>query len=306
MTLPRQVLDFSQASGFARRERGFLVFEPAEGETRKVPLDSILALILTSRQVTLSAALLAALAEQGSAVVICGPNMLPIGLMTPLVGNIDLTQRAAAQVAMGVPLQKRLWKDLVRAKIRAQAAVLALAAPDRVARLENLAKTLKSGDPENHEAQAAQVYWPALMGKAFRRRPEAGDANVHLNYGYAIVRACMARAVVAAGLLPALGLFHKNARNPMVLVDDLMEPFRPVVDWAVCSLGGDPGPLDAPAKAKLVALTNAQVAHERGGVSLAQGCHDLATSLALVLLNQRKSLDLPTYSALTFAPPTSA
>lgn len=300
MSLPRQVLDFSQAAGHAHRRRGFLVFEPTEGDAREVPLDSILALILTSRQVTISASLLSALADYGAAVVICGPNMLPIGLMTPLVGNQDLTHRAAAQASMGVVQKKRLWQRVVAAKITAQAAVLALTAPNHVARLHMLAKTVKSGDSDNHEAQAAQVYWPALMGKAFRRRPEVDDANTHLNYGYAIVRACMARAVVAAGLLPALGLFHRNARNPMVLVDDLMEPFRPIVDWAVYSMGRDPGPLDATAKATLVALTGAQVGQERGMVSLAQGCHDLATSVALNLLGQRQGLDLPVYSDLSF------
>ena len=90
---------------------------------------------------------------------------------------------------------------------------MALTAPDHVARLTHLAKTVKSGDTDNYEAQAAQIYWPALMGKAFRRRPEANDANIHLNYGYAIIRACMARAVVAAGLLPSLGLFHRGPQS---------------------------------------------------------------------------------------------
>ena len=111
----------------------------------------------------------------------------------------------------------------------------------------------------------------------------------------------MARAVVAAGLLPSIGLFHHGRRNPFVLVDDLMEPYRAVVDYSVYALGQDPGPLDAAAKARLVALTQASVEHDRGMVSLAQGCHDLATSLALFLLGERQALDLPRFKMLSFA-----
>ena len=301
MTLPRQILDFSQASGYAHKDRGFLVFDPAEGPQRRVPLDSILSLILTSRGVSLSATLLAALAEQGSALVVCGSNMQPISLMMPIAGNQELTRRASAQVTMTSRQKNRLWQAVVKEKIRAQATVLSLSSPDHVARLQKLARSVKSGDPENHEAQAAQIYWPALMGRAFRRRPEAQDANVHLNYGYAIVRACMARAVVAAGLLPSIGLFHRGRRNPFVLVDDLMEPYRVVVDHAVYALGRDPGPLNAEAKANLVALTHASIEQDRGMVSLAQGCHDLATSLALLLLGEREVLDLPRFKMLSFA-----
>ena len=301
MSLPRQVLDFSQASGYAHKNRGFLVFDPTEGEQRRVPLDGILSLILTSRGVNLSATLLTALAEQGSAVVICGPNMQPVSLMMPLSGNQELSRRSAAQIAATTPQKKRLWQAVVKSKIKAQAAVLNLSSPENVSRLARLARAVKSGDSENHEAQAAQIYWPALMGRAFRRRPEEQDANIHLNYGYAIVRSCMARAVVAAGLLPSIGLFHKGRRNPFVLVDDLMEPYRVVVDHAVYAMGQDPGPLDAEAKANLVAVTQASVEQSRGMVSMVRGCHDLATSLALVLLGEKEILDLPTFTALSFA-----
>ena len=301
MSLPRQVLDLSGAAGHLSKERGFLVFQPLEGEVRKVPLDAILSLLIAARQVTLSATLLCALAEAGALVLVCGSNMQPQAIMTPLVSHHELSKRAAAQAAMKAPLKKRLWQTVVQAKLRAQAAALELAAPDHVARLKHLAKSVKSGDPENLEAQGAQIYWPALMGTAFRRRPEMSDANMHLNYGYAIVRACVARAVVSAGLLPSLGLFHRGSRNPFVLIDDLMEPYRPLVDRLVYARGADPGPLDRNAKAALVAVTSAQVAQERGMVTLIQGCHDLATSLALVLLEEREKLDLPALSALSFS-----
>ena len=301
MSLPHQVLDLSQAEGHLSKERGFLIFTPLEGQERRIPLDGILALLMTSRHVTISANLLCALAERQALVIVCGSNLMPLAIMSPLVGNHDLTHRAAAQVALTDRARGKLWQALVRAKINSQRAALSPIAPDLMARFTQLARQVKNGDPQNVEAQAAQIYWPALMGKAFRRRPTAGDGNVHLNYGYAIVRACMARAVVAAGLLPALGLHHSNARNPFVLVDDLMEPYRPLVDRAVFALGREPGPLDAAAKARLVALTNNQVCQGRGMVSLIQGCHDLATSLALVLLGERQDLDLPILSELSFA-----
>src|SRR5690606_215333 len=140
--------------------------------------------------------------------------------------------RIEAQAAASRPMAKRLWADLVRAKVRAQAAALAeFSQPPLV--LETLAKRVRSGDPVNIEAQAAQRYWPSLFGPDFRRDRSADGVNALLNYGYMVLRASAARAVVSAGLHPSLGIHHKSAGSSLRLADDLMEPFRPAVDILV-------------------------------------------------------------------------
>jgi len=212
--------------------RGFMVVSERDREIGRVPLDDIGAVMANAHGLTYSNALLTALAERGAVVVLCGPNHSPAAFLWPVDAHHVQARRMRAQIDAPEPLAKRLWRSLVRAKVRQQAAVLdSLGVPG--GGLTEMARRVRSGDPDNLEAQAARRYWPLLLGADFRRDQDGDGANALLNYGYAILRSTAARAVMGAGLHPSIGLHHSNRGNPMCLVDDVMEPFRPFADLAV-------------------------------------------------------------------------
>lgn len=198
-------------------------------ELATVPIEDMGVLILDHPQVSHSHGLLSACSENNVAVIICNGKHLPVAVLAPLEGNSLHTKTIARQVQITEPTRKQLWKAIVQAKIRAQAKALDYAAADSHP-LHTYASRVKSGDPDNIEAQAARIYWHKLFGKEFRRDYESPGINVLLNYGYAVMRAAVARAIVATGLHPSLGLHHHNQYNSFCLADDLMEPLRPIVD----------------------------------------------------------------------------
>lgn len=209
-----------------------------------IPCEDLGLLIVDERDTTYSHGLLTKLAEHGAALVVCGRDHVPIGVYAPLPANTELLSRLDAQIAISKPLRKRLWTRIVAAKIRAQARNLAADAATRT-RLLGIARSVRSGDPDNREAYAAMLYWPALFKDTpgvthpFRRRPgerAAPPPNSLLDYGYAVLRAALARTIVAAGLLPALGLRHMGRSNFFCLADDLVEPLRPLIDARVVQL----------------------------------------------------------------------
>lgn len=194
---------------------------------------------------TFTHAALSRLAAQDVAVVVCGNDHLPVGMLLPVADHSQVVSRLRDQLRVKEPLRKQLWRQLVRAKILAQARNLSDGPPR--ARLRELARAVRSGDPNNSEAQAAKVYWAAWLGccaspiglgrgETFHRVPDGPPPNNLLNYGYAVMRAAVARALVGSGLLPALGLHHSHRANAFCLADDLMEPLRPLVDARVREL----------------------------------------------------------------------
>lgn len=230
-----RVIDISVDGRHLSRVRGFLLISEDHAEIARVPFDDIGAIIVHAHGVTYTNSLLVELANRGVIFVLCGPNHFPIAYITALEGNQTQSGRMSDQIAAPVPLQKQLWRQIVVHKIQMQSATLAaFDIPDK--RLEMLSRAVKSGDPSNIEAQAARHYWPLLLGTEFRRDRGAEDANSLLNYGYTILRAAVARSVVAVGLLPSLGIHHKSRINSFALADDLIEPFRPLVDVAVKKL----------------------------------------------------------------------
>lgn len=276
--------------------RGFMVVRDTEGERKelgKIPLDDIVAVIASAHGITYTNNLLVALAERGAPFVLCGANHNAVGMLLTLDGHHVQAKRIEAQIAAKLPLNKRLWADLVKSKLTQQAATLeAIGAP--TVPLQALVRKVKSGDPENVEAQGARRYWGLLMGKDFRRDQTAGEANAQLNYGYTILRSATARAVVAAGLHPSIGLHHCNDSNPMRLVDDLMEPFRPVVDLKVWQLQRAGETQVTPeAKRALVHVLYDDMQTNLGVTPVMVCMQRLAVSLAQVYLNERDKLDLP-------------
>ena len=202
----------------------------------RVPLDDIAAVILHAHGVTWTTRVATELAKRGAPLVICDTNQAPVAVLLSLEGHHAQGARIRDQWSASRPLPKQLWKQIVAAKITTQAGLLAALGRREVAPLLDLARRVRSGDPENLEAQAARKYWPALMGPDFRRNRSQGGANSLLNYGYTVLRACVARSIVTAGLNPSIGLHHENRGNAFALADDLIEPFRPLVDAAVLEL----------------------------------------------------------------------
>lgn len=276
--------------------RGFMVVKDTEGEGKelaRIPLDDIGALIANAHGLSYTNNLLVALAERGTPLVLCAANHIAVGMLLPIDSHFELARRIDAQIEAGQPLRKRLWACLVKAKLTQQGAVLRLMGQPDVP-LTALVAKVRSGDPSNIEAQGAKRYWSLLMGPGFRRDRNQDGVNALLNYGYTVLRAATARAVLAAGLHPAIGLHHSNDANAMRLVDDLMEPFRPMIDLEVVALQAQ-GELAVSPKTKralaLVLFKDMQT--EAGRTPVTVCLQKLASSLAQVLLKQRDALELP-------------
>jgi CRISPR-associated protein Cas1 len=194
-----------------------------------VPLEDLGILLISHPHVTFTNALIAECAAQNIVVVFCDGKHMPAGAMLPFAGHSVQAETMEVQINASLPVKKRIWQSIIQAKIEGQAKVLDKSVGQGSA-LREMAKLVKSGDSENTEARAAQYYWPRLFGKDFRRDREGAPPNSILNYGYAIIRASVARALVGAGLHPSLGVHHRNRYDDFRLANDAMEPLRPIVD----------------------------------------------------------------------------
>lgn len=215
-----------------------LVIElPETGETKSAPIEDVGLLILDHQQVTITQALLAKLLANNTAVITCDSTHHPTGMLLSLDGHSLQSQKFQAQIEATIPLKKQLWQQTVMSKIKNQACLLEIQREENKVLL-TYAADVKSGDSENHEAKAAAYYWKRIFPVTleFRRERFGPPPNNLLNYGYAILRAMVARSLVASGLLPTLGIHHRNQYNAYCLADDIMEPYRPYVDWVVCRI----------------------------------------------------------------------
>ena len=202
------------------------------------PVEDIGVVVLDHRQITLTHGLMEALLANNCALITCDNHSLPVGLLLPLCGNTTQNERFRTQLDASLPLKKQLWQQTVRQKIRNQARVLQRCGYDDIGCMEAWADDVRSGDPDNLEARAAAYYWKHLFRKhpGFIRDREGFAPNSLLNYGYAILRAVVARSLVASGMLPTLGIHHHNRYNAYCLADDIMEPYRPYVDELVVDI----------------------------------------------------------------------
>lgn len=287
-----QILELNSTGLAVHKRRGFLAVDDGGTEAGRIGLDDVEAVLVASPGLMWSNTALAELAARQVPVMVLGPAFAPVAVVLPLDGHHAQAERFRAQADAPVPLRKQAWATLVRHKIAAQADAL-----DRVGatseRLRRLLLAVRSGDPDNREAQAAQAYWPLMMGREFRRGHGANGANAMLNYGYAVLRAGTARAIVAAGLHPSLSLHHKSGGDALALADDLMEPFRPTVDLIVHRLiaAGRTGVEDS--REDLVACLNADFPTRNGATPLSQALVRLAQSLASSFLDRKLKLDFP-------------
>ena len=294
-----RIVDIATDGRHLSLHRGFLIVEADRKEVGRVALDDVAAVIVHAHGTTWSANLVAALAERGAPTVFCAANHAPVAVTLPIEGHHGQNLRFRAQWEASRPLTKQLWRQIVVAKIAMQGSLLAARGIAGAEAFALIARRVKSGDPDNLEAQAARRYWPLLMGADFRRDRDSPGANALLNYGYAVMRATVARAVVAAGLHPTIGIEHANRGNAFALADDLVEPFRPLVDALVVGMiAARQERLDPVLKrrfARLIAL-DLRIGGEASPVSLA--AVRLAQSLARAFETGRPSLAL-------FQPPTA-
>lgn len=300
--LKRTIVLSSQA--YLKKEQDQLVIQQGE-ESRSVPIEDIGVLLLESYQVTVTQPVLTALMKNDSVVITCDESHHPNGIMLPVSGNSIHTAILRDQMTASVPYRKQLWQQTVKAKLLNQAEVL-----DRIGKesapLRRWAVGVRSGDTSNLEARGAKYYWehflptdlPALAGMGFRRDPDGTPPNNLLNYGYAILRAAVARALVSSGLHPALGIHHQNEYNAFCLADDIMEPYRPFVDMLVRSLVLDGTPLDTlttETKKKLLSILIVDVKMEGALKPLSLALSTTTKSLADCYAKERRVLKYPEF-----------
>ena len=232
------------------------------------PIEDIGVVVLDNRRITITQGLLEALLENNCAVITCDNHSLPVGLMLPLYGNSTQNERFRYQLDASQPLRKQLWQQTIKAKIENQAAVLSACSGMPIKNMKRWADDVRSGDPDNVEGHAAAYYWRYFFNNItglenFTRNREGMAPNNLLNYGYAILRAVVARALVTSGLLPTLGIHHHNRYNAYCLADDIMEPYRPYVDELVFAIvkeqGVDNLQLTTTLKAQLLSIPTLDV-----------------------------------------------
>ena len=289
----QRIVDLSTNGLHVAVHRGFLTVSKDREEMGRVALDDIGGVIAHAHGLTWSNTVFTRLSERAVPIVLCASNHAPVACVWPLEGNHLQGARLNAQVDASRPVGKRLWRDIVVAKIRMQGAVLASIGAE-AGGFGMLARKVRAGDPDNQEAQAARRYWPVLLGPDFRRDQIGEGANALLNYGYTVLRATVSRAICAAGLHPSIGLHHANRGNAFALADDLMEPYRPIVDRAVYNLINDGcSEVSQGAKAALAALTALDIAAPHGMSPMHVHAGRLAQQLAALFTGENASLDLP-------------
>ena len=276
-----------------------LVVKYSDSETVKtVPIEDIGVLVLEHSQITITNRLLEKLTQNKCAVVTCDASHMPIGLLQPLEGHTEQTERMRHQLEATLPLKKQLWQQTVSAKIYNQAKVLeAMGVP--CLKMFRWAKDVKAGDTENHESRAAVFYWDNVFGIAdFVRGQKEIPPNNILNYGYAILRAVVARGLVSSGMLPSVGIFHHNRYNAYCLADDIMEPYRPFVDSLVCEIvksGVDYKTLTPDIKKTLLKIPVMDVKIKNKQSPLMHGVGRTTASLYACFKGEKRKISYPIY-----------
>lgn len=226
-----RILEIQEEKRYLSLNRGFIDIRERDSLLASVPLDDIAVLLLTAQQITLTKNVINALSERDCIIVYCGKNYNPVSMTVPIASHYLFTKIIKNQINASLPLKKRLWQQIVIRKIQNQALALHFCEKDAEAKkINKIATLVKSGDPDNREAYAARMYWKYLFGDTFVRDKDGDGLNALLNYGYAIMRSSMIRAICAAGLIPSLGIHHDNNMNQFCLADDLFEIYRPIVD----------------------------------------------------------------------------
>jgi CRISPR-associated protein Cas1 len=285
---------------YIKKENDQLVVQQGT-EIKSVPLEDIGVLMMESHQCTITEAVLSALMANNAVVISCDGYHHPDGIMLPVAGNVLHTAVLKDQLDASLPLKKQLWQQTMKAKITNQSVTLAMFGI-KTEPMEYWSRKVLSGDPDNYEGRAAAYYWQNFFpgDYGFTREREGNAPNSLLNYGYTIVRAAMARAIVGSGLHPAVGLHHKNQYNPFCLADDLMEPFRPFVDLAIrqiCSAQGQFAELTPETKKNILSILATDVWIEEECKPLLLGLTSTTSSLVRCYAKEQRTISYPAMHA---------
>jgi CRISPR-associated protein Cas1 len=292
----KRIIEISQAKTYLSVRYGQLILKRDGEQVSSIPCEDIGVLLVDHSGVTYTHSVFSELLRNGAAVVLCGENHHPTGMLLPIESNSLQSERFREQIEAKEPVKKRLWKQIIKAKIKHQAKVLGKDS-DVYPILMLLRDKVRSGDPENIEARASRKFWPAyLQDVTFRRDINGTPPNNMLNYGYMVIRAAVARALCSAGLLPSLGIHHRNRYNAFCLADDLIEPFRGFVESRVRDVYLENGPVDEleqSIKAGLLEVLYEEV--NIGGFKgpLMVGLHRTMASLQRCFAGEQKELYLP-------------
>ncbi len=293
--MSNRIIEIGTGGSYLKYRNHQLLLE-RENDTVSLPIEDLTAIVLDTPQSTITNYALRELAKAGVAVLTSDESHQPVGLFLPLEGHSLQRARIGAQAELSKPTKKRLWQQIVRAKLKVQAKILQTVSGTD-AGISKLAGKVRSGDPTNIEAQAAKRYWSKFFLKAgFKRDRLVEDQNRFLNYGYAILRSLMARSIVATGLHPSLGIYHKNKYNAFALADDLMEPYRPFVDlicWEVARDFGEKAEMEQDLRKALLGFVHLIPRIDEEEHSMQGAIRKTAQSLASVIQEQQTVLSLP-------------
>ena len=294
----KKIIEISEAGAYLGVRHGQLIVKRDGAQISSMPCEDVGVLLVDHIGVTYTHSVFTELLRCGAAVVLCGGNHQPTGMLLPIESNILQTERFREQIEAKEPVKKRLWRQIVRAKIKHQARLIGQDS-DVYKVLMVLRDKVRSGDPENIEAQASKKFWPAYVQdiiSEFHRDIEGRPPNNMLNYGYMVMRAAVARALCSAGLLPCLGIHHRNRYNAFCLADDMLEPFRGFVEEKVRDIvkaNGVPDELTQPIKARLLEVLYEPVTIGGFEGPLMVGLHRTMASLQRCFAGEQKELDLP-------------
>ncbi len=302
----KRIIEISQARTHLSVKYGQLVIKQEGKQVSSIPCEDIGILLVDHSGVTYTHSVFTELLRCGAAVVLCGGDHHPAGYLLPIESNTLQTERFRQQIEAKEPVKKRLWKQIVKAKIKHQAKLVGKDS-DAYKPLMALGDRVRSGDPDNIESQASRKFWPvyladiidpstALGMTTFHRDIDGAPPNNLLNYGYMVMRAAIARALCSAGLIPSLGIHHRNRYNAFCLADDILEPFRGFVEAKIrdiCEGEGVSGELTQPIKAQLLEVLYEPVVIGGFKGPLMVGLHRTAASLQRCFAEEQKQIDLP-------------
>lgn len=293
----KRTIEISSGPTYLNLKYGQMKLSRDGEELHSIPIEDIGILVLSHPAISYTQGLFMELLDNNVAVLFCNNRHLPEGLLLPFQDNQVHSRRLRKQVNASKPTKKRMWQQIVRAKIKAQACLLQNIHGDDGG-LKNLISKVHSGDPKNVEARAARRYWKFLFPETdFRRRPERGHLNALMNYGYAVVRAAVARSLTAAGLHPSIGVHHHNKYNPYCLADDMMEPFRSLVDEIVFDIylqeETTKVQLVKSIKKELLQVLTVEVTVGNLGYPFLESLHLMAASAVKCFANEEKQLVIP-------------
>jgi len=292
----KRIVEISSARTHLSIQYNQLIVKQEGQEVSRIPCEDIGVLLVDHQGTSYTHCVFTELLRCGAAIVLCGSNHHPAGMLLPIESNTMQTERFRQQIEVKEPVKKKLWQQIVKAKIKHQAKVVGKDS-DIYKSLMALRDRVRSGDPENIESQASRKFWPVyLQDTQFHRDIEGPPPNNMLNYGYMVMRAAVARALCSAGLLPCLGIHHRNRYNAFCLADDLLEPFRGFVEAKVrdmCKEIGAPDKLDQALKARILEVLYEPVTIAGFEGPLMVGLHRTMASLVRCFAGEQKDLDLP-------------